>query len=75
MASIGGRWVAVQWVAVADGSDGGEKERRGVREEREITVREKRQREKNLGKFCEGERVKGKNLYIADEKEISDFQK
>ena len=35
-----GRWVAMQWVAVADGSDGGEKERRGVRGEREITVRE-----------------------------------
>ena len=35
-----GRWVAVQWVAVADGSDGGEKERRGMRGEREITVKE-----------------------------------
>ena len=35
-----GRWVAVQWVAVADGSDGGEKERRGMRGEREITLRE-----------------------------------
>ena len=34
------QWVAVQWVAVADGSDKGEKERRGVRGEREITVRE-----------------------------------
>ena len=34
------QWVVVQWVAVADGSDGGEKERRGVRGEREITVRE-----------------------------------
>ena len=34
------QWVAVQWVAVADGSDGGEKERRGVRGESEITVRE-----------------------------------
>ena len=32
--------MAVQWVAVADGSDEGEKERRGVRGEREITVRE-----------------------------------
>ena len=32
--------VAVQWVAVADGSDGGEKERRGMRGEREITVKE-----------------------------------
>ena len=36
----GGRWVAVQWVAVADGSDGGEKERRGIKGEREITVKE-----------------------------------
>ena len=36
----GGRWVAVQWVAVVDGSDGGEKERRGMRGEREITVKE-----------------------------------
>ena len=35
-----GRWVAVQWVAVADGSDGGEKERIGMRGEREITLRE-----------------------------------
>ena len=34
------QWVAVQWVAVADGSDEGEKERRGVRGEREINVRE-----------------------------------
>ena len=34
------QWVAVQWVAVVDGSDGGEKERRGVRGEREITIRE-----------------------------------
>ena len=36
----GGRWVAVQWVAVVDGSDGGEKERRGMRGEREIIVKE-----------------------------------
>ena len=35
-----GRRVAVQWVAVVDGSDGGEKERRGMRGEREITVKE-----------------------------------
>ena len=34
------QWVVVQWVAMADGSDGGEKERRGVRGEREINVRE-----------------------------------
>ena len=33
--------MAVQWVAVADGFDGGGgEERRGVRGEREITVRE-----------------------------------
>ena len=32
--------VAVQWVAVADGSDEGEKERKGMRGEREITVKE-----------------------------------
>ena len=36
----GGRWVAVQWVAVVDGSDGGEKERRGMRGEREIIMKE-----------------------------------
>ena len=29
-----------RWVAVADESDGGEKERRGMRGEREITVKE-----------------------------------
>ena len=32
--------MVVQWVAVADGSNGGEKERRGVRGEREISVKE-----------------------------------
>ena len=36
----GGKWVAVQRVAVVDGSDGGEKERRGIGGEREITVKE-----------------------------------
>ena len=36
----GGRKVAMQWVVMADGSEGGEKERRGVRGDREITVRE-----------------------------------
>ena len=36
----GGRWVAVQWVVVVDGSDGGEKERRGMRGEREIIMKE-----------------------------------
>ena len=40
MASIGGkRWLCNGW-RLADGSDGGEKVRRGVRGEREITVRE-----------------------------------
>ena len=35
------QWVVMQWVAVADGSDGGGgEERRGVRGEREITVRD-----------------------------------
>ena len=72
----GGRKVAMQWVVMADGSEGGEKERRGVRGEREITVREsenekerahenpnERLRGENiLGIYCERERVRGKNL-------------
>ena len=37
----GGRWVAVQWVAVADGSDGGEKrEKRNEGRKRDYRERE-----------------------------------
>ena len=72
----GGRKVAMQWVVMADGSEGREKERSGVRGEREITVREsenekerdhenpnERLRGENiLGIYCERERVRGKNF-------------
>ena len=59
----GGRWVAVQWVAVVDGSDGGEKERRGMRGEREITMREReRMRRRELMKSL-SERLRGKKIW------------
>ena len=53
----------MQWVAVADGSDGGEKERRGMRGEREITMRKReRMRRRELMKSL-SERLRGKKIW------------
>ena len=57
----GGRKVAMQWVVMADGSEGGEKERRGVRGEREITVIES-ENEKERAHENPNERLRGENI-------------
>ena len=53
----------MQWVAVADGSDGGEKERRGMRGEREITVRESENEKERAYEIPVSVRLRGKKIW------------